>query len=402
MEPSESILRHKYQALRATLTERQRRLWAAAEAQAFGRGGIVAVQRATGMSYDTVARGLREIRSKESLEPERSRRPGGGRKKLTTLDSTLTRDLERLVEPMSRGDPESRLRWTVKSTRSLGNELKKRGHRVSHTVVAELLHALDYSLQANRKTTEGRRHPDRDAQFGYINRTVKYQQRRGEPVISVDTKKKEKVGDFKNGGREGRRKGDPQKVRVHDFIIPEKGKVAPDGVYDLTFNTAWVSVGVSYDTAQFAVATIERWWRRMGKAAYPKARSLLVTADSGGSNGARVRLWKWELQGLADRTGLRIRVRHFPPGTSKWNKIEHRLFAYITQNWRGQPLITVAAIVNLIAATRTSTGLKVRSEVDRRQYVKGVKVSDEQMSQVRLRRDAFHGDWNYTIAPRGK
>ncbi len=402
MEPSESILRRKYRVLRATLTERQRRLWAAAEAQAFGRGGIAAVQRATGMSYDTVARGLREIRSKESLEPERSRRPGGGRKKLTTLDSTLTRDLERLVEPMSRGDPESRLRWTVKSTRTLAHELKKRGHGVSHTVVAELLHALDYSLQANRKTTEGRGHPDRDAQFGYINRTVKYQQRRGEPVISVDTKKKEKVGDFKNGGREWRRKGDPQKVRVHDFIIPEKGKVAPYGVYDLTSNTAWVSVGVSYDTAQFAVATIERWWRRMGKAAYPKARSLLVTADSGGSNGARVRLWKWELQGLADRTGLRIRVRHFPPGTSKWNKIEHRLFAYITQNWRGQPLITVAAIVNLIAATRTSTGLKVRSEVDRRQYIKGVKVSDEQMSQVRLRRDAFHGDWNYTIAPRGK
>jgi len=393
-------LRRKYRALQLTLTERQRRLWAATEAEALGRGGVAALRRATGMSYDTIARGLREIRGKESLDPERSRRPGGGRKRLTTLDSTLTRDLERLIEPTSRGDPETRLRWTVKSTRTLSKELKKRGHHVSHTVVAELLHALDYSLQANRKTTEGSRHPDRDAQFGYINRTVMSQQRRGEPVISVDTKKKELVGDFKNAGQEWRKKGDPRRARVHDFMIPEKGKVAPYGVYDLTRNTGWVSVGVSYDTAQFAVATIQRWWRRMGKAAYPEARSLLITADSGGSNGARVRLWKWELQGLADRTGLRIKVRHFPPGTSKWNKIEHRLFAYITQNWRGQPLITVAAIVNLIAATQTSTGLKVRSEVDRRQYVKGIKVSDEQMSQVQLRRDAFHGDWNYTISPR--
>ncbi len=381
------------------LNERSRRRFAATEAQLFGAGGIAAVVRATGISLSTVRRGLEELSHPEELPMWRMRRPGGGRKRATSLDPSLATDLERLVEPTSRGDPESRLRWTPLSTRNIARELQRRGHRVSHSVVANMLHDLEYSLQAPRKSAEGKQHPDRNAQFEYINACVARQQRRGEPVISVDTKKKETVGNYKNGGREWRPRGRPEEVLTHDFPSKDLGKVSPYGVYDLTRNAAWVSVGVTHDTAQFAVATIERWWRRLGRHAYRRARSVLVTADAGGSNSPRTRLWKWELQRLADRSGLAFHVLHFPPGTSKWNKIEHRLFAYITQNWRGRPLISRAAIVNLIAATRTSTGLRVYCELDRRRYEKGIQVTDAQMATVRVVPDAFHGDWNYTVRP---
>ena len=383
------------------LNERSRRRFAAAEAHLSGRGGIAAVVRATGISYSTVSRGLRELAAPVDMPASRVRRPGAGRKRAAQLDRTLTVDLESLIEPSSRGDPESRLRWTCLSTRNLARELGRMGHRVSPYVVAGLLHELEYSLQAPRKAAEGKQHPDRNVQFEYINASVISQQRRGEPVISIDTKKKETVGNFKNGGREWRPKGRPEKVSTHDFPTKELGKVSPYGVYDLTRNAAWVSVGITHDTAQFAVATIEKWWRKMGSRTYPKARSVLITADAGGSNSPRTRLWKWEMQSLANRTGLTFRVRHFPPGTSKWNKIEHRLFAYITQNWRGQPLISRVAIVNLIAATTTQTGLTVHCALDRRTYTKGIKVSDEQMAKLRVTGDPFHGEWNYTITPAG-
>ncbi len=331
--------------------------------------------------------------------PGRIRRPGGGRKSATAIDPSLSAALERLVEPVSRGDPESPLRWSIKSTRLLAKELVADGHQASDWLVRRLLYDLGYSLQANRKTKEGARHPDRDAQFRHINTRVVRQLRLRHPAISVDTKKKELVGDFKNGGREWRPRGKPQQVRVHDFIDPKKGKAIPYGVYDLALNRGWVSVGIDHDTAAFAVQTIQRWWKELGAKAYPRATSLLIVADSGGSNGSRVRLWKWELQRLADTTRLTVHVSHLPPGTSKWNKIEHRLFSFITQNWRGQPLLTHATIVKLIARTRTSTGLKVRCLLDRRRYPKEVKVTDAQMATIRLKPDSFHGDWNYTIRP---
>jgi hypothetical protein len=304
------------------------------------------------------------------------------------------------VEPVTRGDPESPLRWTCKSVRQLASELRKAGHHTSHRMVAELLHAMDYSLQANRKTLEGATHPDRDAQFQHISGKILEFQAGRQPVISVDTKKKELVGDFKNNGRELRPKGDPEKVRVHDFLIPELGRAAPYGVYDVTQNAGWVSVGVDHDTAAFAAQTIRRWWESMGTATYPRAGRLLITADSGGSNGARVRLWKLELQKLADETGLEITICHLPPGTSKWNKIEHRLFSFISQNWRGKPLVSHQVIVNLIAATKTKSGLRVHAELDPGKYPKGVKVSDKEVASIRLERDEFHGEWNYTILPR--
>jgi hypothetical protein len=307
--------------------------------------------------------------------------------------------LEKLVEPVTRGDPESPLRWTSKSLRRLSAELGKQGYPASHTLVSHLLHEAGYSLQANRKTREGANHPDRDAQFKHINRRVRGQLRRNEPAISVDTKKKELIGDFKNSGREWRPRGEPEEVRVHDFLDKRLGKAIPYGVYDLGRNTGWVSVGVDHDTASFAVNTIRRWWKSMGKKAYPQARSLLITADSGGSNGTRVRLWKWELQRFADETGLTIHVCHLPPGTSKWNKIEHRLFSFISQNWRGRPLLTHATIVNLIGRTKTQTGLTVRCVLDRRKYPKEVKIRDEQMRTIRLKPDRFHGEWNYAINP---
>jgi hypothetical protein len=392
----------RYSVIKGLLDERARRLWAAAEVKAAGRGGFAAVRRITGMSSKTLARGLRDLASRDSPGPGRVRRPGGGRKSATALDPGLMVALERLVEPVTRGDPDSPLRWTCKSTRRLADELQEQGYAISHTLAAQLLHEAGYSLQGNRKVREGTSHPDRNAQFEYINRRVTQQMRRGEPAISVDTKKKELVGDFKNGGREWRPQGQPEEVRVHDFLDRNLGKAIPYGVYDLGRNVGWVSVGMTSDTASFAVATIRRWWRRMGRPMYPKARSLLITADSGGSNGCRVRLWKWELQRLANSTGLTIRVCHLPPGTSKWNKIEHRLFSFISQNWRGRPLLTHATIVNLIAKTLTTTGLQVRCELDRHDYPKDVQVTDEQMRTICLQPDSFHGDWNYTIHPNCK
>ncbi len=393
------LIRQKYRMLRHSLDERSRRLWAAAEAQALGYGGASLVARATGISRSTIARGLKEAQGGGRVEAGRIRRPGGGRKHATTVDPSLSVALEQLVDPTSRGDPESPLRWTCKSTRALAQELVAQGHPASDWLVRQLLYGLDYSLQANRKTKEGARHPDRDAQFRYIQTQVVRQLRRRQPAISVDTKKKELVGNFKNGGREWRPRGNPQRVRVHDFLDPKKGKAIPYGVYDLGLNQGWVTVGIDHDTAAFAVNTIHRWWKAMGIQAYPQASSLLIVADSGGSNGSRVRLWKWELQRVADATQLILHICHFPPGTSKWNKIEHRLFSFISQNWRGRPLLTHATIVQLIASTRTSTGLKVRCILDTRRYPKKVKITDEQMATIRLTPDAFHGDWNYSIQP---
>lgn len=392
-------MRAKYRALAPILAERSKRLWAATEARALGHGGIALVEAATGVSRSTIQRGLRELEADPDaqLHPDRERRPGGGRKPAIAKDTTLLADLDALVEPTSAGEPDSPLRWTAKSVRNLSDALRSMGHDVSHTTVADLLHGLGYSLQANQKAREGLQHPDRDAQFHYINNQVRRVQKREQPAISVDTKKKELVGDFKNAGREWRPEGSPEPVRVHDFLIPEAGKAVPYGVYDLQRNEGWVSVGIDHDTASFAVNAIRRWWKLMGRSAYPEAETLLITADAGGSNGSRLRLWKWELQQFVNRTGLTITVCHFPPGTSKWNKIEHRLFSHIAMNWRGKPLVNLATIVSLIGSTRTDGGLRVRSEIDRGRYPGGVFVTDAQMDQIQLRRHRFHGDWNYTI-----
>jgi len=400
-------IRQRFRSLSAFLDERMRRLVAAAESAAIGYGGVSVVARATGVSRRAITEGRRELsQQKVSREPlpsqSRIRRKGAGRKRTVDKDPSLRQDLDRLVDPATRGDPESPLRWTCKSVRILAEELRREGHAVSHQTVAELLHEMDYSLQANQKKLEGSQHADRNQQFEYINGKAQRYLKQGEPVISVDTKKKELVGDFKNPGREWQPRGQPDKVRVHDFQIrqPENGKVAPYGVYDLGRNAGWVSVGVDHDTAEFAVESIRRWWRWMGPRSYPKATRLLITADSGGSNGARVRLWKWELQQLADETGLEIAVCHFPPGTSKWNKIEHRLFSFISQNWRGKPLVSHQVIIDLIAATTTTTGLTVKSKIDANIYERGLRVSDQQMAELQLRREKFHGDWNYKLLPR--
>jgi len=398
--PDAGGLAYKFDVLSRVLDERTRRLVAAAEAEAIGFGGVTAVARASGLSRGTVIRGMAELQTApKPARRQRIRRKGAGRKRTVDQDATLKRDLESLVEPVTRGDPESPLRWTCKSVRQLAAQLNRMGHRTSHRMVAEILHGMEYSLQANRKTLEGSWHPDRDAQFHHISDRIREFQADRQPVISVDTKKKELVGDFKNDGRELRPKGDPEKVRVHDFVIPELGRAAPYGVYDVTQNAGWVSVGVDHDTAAFAAQSIRRWWESMGNEAYPQATRLLITADSGGSNGVRVRLWKRELQKLADETGLEISICHLPPGTSKWNKIEHRLFSFISQNWRGKPLVSHQVIVNLIAATTTRAGLRVHAEVDSRKYPKGVKVTDEEVASIRIERDKFHGDWNYTILP---
>ena len=396
------ILRSKYTALRPTLTERSRRVWAATEARALGHGGIGLVARATGISRSTIQRGLRELEAGQTLAPTRTRRPGGGRKRAVEKDRRLVRDLEALVEPTASGAPDSPLRWTAKSVRTLAMALQRKGHAVSYHLVANLLHELDYSLQGNRKTREGPPHPDRDAQFRYITAHVRRAHRQGAPAISVDTKKKELVGEFKNPGREWRPQGAPAPVRVHDFLVPAQGKTIPYGVYDLHRNEGWVSVGIDHDTATFAVNAIRRWWQVMGRPRYPQATSLLITADAGGSNGTRLRLWKWELQRFANRTGLAISVCHFPPGTSKWNQIEHRLFSHIAMNWRGHPLVSLAAIVSLIAETRTATGLRVRSEIDHGRYPAGRAVPDDQLARIAVRPHRFHGDWNYTISPNTK
>jgi hypothetical protein len=396
---AEPGIKLRFDALSPLVDERARRLLVAAESAALGPRGVSAVARATGVSRRVIRQGMAELKQPSQVEPGRVRRAGGGRKKASDLDPSFRTDLEKLLESTTRGDPEAPLRWTCKSVRNLTAELNRGHHAVSHQVVADLLHEMGYSLQANRKTTEGASHPDRNAQFEHLNGKVKWSLSRKQPVISVDTKKKELVGDFKNGGRELRPQGNPEPVRVHDFIDKELGRATPYGIYDVGLNSGWVSVGVDHDTAEFAVATIRRWWRSMGSQTYPHATRLLITADSGGSNGARLRLWKLELQRLADETGLRIAVCHFPPGTSKWNKIEHRLFSFITQNWRGKPLTSLQVIVNLIAATTTATGLTVHSELDTKRYPSGIPVSDEQFAGIHLRRDKFHGDWNYEIQP---
>jgi len=396
----EVAIGERFRAMAGELNERQRRLWAAAEARSAGRGGIAAVARATGMAVETIRAGIRELESGETLERGRVRRPGGGRKPLTETDPTLLSDLERLLEADTRGDPESPLRWTAKSVRQLAAALAVLGHRVHFATVAKLLRLLGYSLQSNRKAREGASHPDRDAQFEHIDQTAKAAIDAGEPVISVDTKKKELIGDFKNAGREWRPRGAPELVRTHDFKDKLLGKAIPYGIYDLANNEGWVQVGIDHDTAQFAVASIQSWWQHLGAERFPNATTLTITADCGGSNGNRTRLWKTELQRLADETGLQIRVCHFPPGTSKWNKIEHRLFSFISMNWRAKPLVSRQVIVDLIAATSTQTGLKVYARLDERAYPDKVKVSNAELTAVQIDRHAFHPDWNYTIKPR--
>ena len=396
----EVAIGEKFRALAGELNERQRRLWAASEARAAGRGGIAATARATGISAPTIRKGIAELESGQHLEAGRVRKPGAGRRALTDLDPTLLRDLERLVEADRRGDPESLLLWTSKSVRHLAGALREQGHTVHFTTVAKLLGLLGYSLQANVKAREGTSHPDRDAQFEHINAVAKTALAAGEPVISVDTKKKELVGDFKNAGREWRPKGEPELVRVHDFKDKQLGKAIPYGVYDIAANQGWVNVGIDHDTAQFAVNSIRSWWQHLGHERYPDATRLQITADCGGSNGNRVRLWKVELQKLADETALQIGVCHLPPGTSKWNRIEHRLFSYITINWRGKPLHTLETVINLIASTTTSAGLEVYARLDDGAYPDKIRVPDAEIQAVNLHGDQFHPEWNYTIKPK--
>lgn len=399
---ADELITARYRTLEGVLDERQRRLYAAAEAKVLGHGGVKRVHEATGVARGSILAGLKELEQEPkdlTVDGRRIRRPGAGRKKLVELDPGVREALERLVEPVTRGDPELPLRWTCKSLMQLARELNGHGHTISHVSVGALLKELGYSLQGNRKTLEGGDHPDRNAQFEYINGKVEAALSAEQPVISVDTKKKELVGQYKNGGKEWRPQGQPEDVKVHDFVDKELGRANPYGVYDLGNNSAWVSVGTDHDTASFAVATIRSWWLAMGKALYPGAKELLITADGGGSNGSRVRLWKLELQRLADELSIPIRISHFPPGTSKWNKIEHRLFCFISLNWRGKPLVSHEVIVNLIAATTTRKGLIVRAELDPTPYPKGVKVSDEEFATIRLARDEFHGEWNYVITP---
>ena len=394
----EGAIRERYGLMKGALNERSRRRWAAAEARSHGRGGIAAVARATGISEGTVRRGLRELDAEE-LGAERVRRAGAGRPGILEREPGLSEALDQLIDPVTRGDPQSPLRWTSKSGTKLAEALRELGHEVVDRTVLRLLKAKGYSLQANKKTREGAQHPDRDAQFAHINETVGAAVARGEPVISVDAKKRELIGDFKAVGREFQPRGKPVEVRGHDFKDKQLGHAIPYGVYDLAADEGWVSVGITADTAQFAVNTIISWWEHLGKVRYPNAKTLTITADSGGSNNPSTRLWRYELQRLADTTGLSIRVCHFPPGTSKWNKIEHRMFSFVSLNWRGKPLESLEVIINLIAATTTNTGLKLYARLDDRAYERGVEVSDEQLAAVNITRHAFHGDWNYTINP---
>jgi Rhodopirellula transposase DDE domain len=397
-------IRVKYVALLPVMDERMRRHWAATEAMALGWGGVSAVSMATGLARNTVASGVREL--VERREPDnlaisaRLRQPGAGRKRITETDPLLLRALEELVDPVTRGHPESPLRWTCKSTAKLAEELTRQNHAVTDRTVATLLKRAGYSLQANRKMLEGSSHPDRNAQFEHINKQVLAFQKQNQPVVSVDTKKKELVGEFKNPGQEWQPKGEPEKVKVHDFPDKRLGKAIPYGVYDLASDEGWVSVGIDHDTAQFAVASIRRWWTEMGLKRFPRAKKLLITADGGGSNSSRNRLWKKSLQELADELEMTVQMCHFPPGTSKWNKIEHRLFCFITKNWRGRPLTTYEVIVNLIASTTTKTGLVVRAAIDPLEYQTGVEVTDEELARLRITPSKFHGEWNYTIRPR--
>ena len=403
--PITQAIAAKFAILSPLLDERARRLWAAVEARAIGRGGISQGAEATRLSRATIRAGLQELAHPRSTTApqapvERVRRPGGGRKPLGAHDPHLVRALETLLDPVTRGDPMSLLRWTCKSAAKLAATLQTQGHVVSERTVNRLLHDLGYSLQANRKTLEGRAHPDRDAQFQYINRRAKVFQKQGQPVIAVDTKKKALVGQFRQNGREWPPQGQPEEVQVHDFPNEALGKVIPYGVYDEVTNSGWVSVGIDHDTAEFAVETVRRWWRHMGSTVYPRAKRLLITADGGGSNGSRCRLWKVELPRLADEIGLLISVCHFPPGTSKWNKIEHRMFCHMTENWRGRPLVSREVVVNLIGHTTTKTGLAIRSELDENHYPTGREVTAQQMESLAIKQDKFHGDWNYTIQPR--
>jgi transposase len=412
MRDEARIITDKYRALADRLDEATLRLWAAVEARALGRGGVSAVAKAVGMSRTTIYAGLDELgQTSPAVSPasargrvgsRRVRAQGGGRKRLADKDPTLLRDLDALVEPTARGDPMSPLRWTCKSTARLAEELAAMGHTVSPRSVYDLLTQLGYSLPSVRKTREGRQHPDRDAQFHHIADVAAAYQRAGDPVISVDTKKKELIGDFANGGREWQPKGMPEPVRVHDFRDPDQGKVAPYGVYDIAANQGWVSVGIDHDTAAFAVESIRRWWWEMGQPLYPEARRLLITADCGGSNGYRVRLWRVELQKLADELNLTIQICHFPPGTSKWNKIEHRMFCHITNNWRGRPLVSREVVVNLIGNTTTAAGLRIRAQLDDNSYEAGIKVTDEELANLAIERDEFHGEWNYRLRPRSQ
>ena len=398
------IIRGKYTALKDRFDERSRRVWSATEANALGHGGVGLVAQATGIARSTIRIGRRELEANDSRsgdnESNRIRRKGGGRKQLSEKQKNLMESLDQLVEPTSRGDPMSALRWTCKSTRKLSEQLGSEGIRISHTKVGQLLSDLGYSLQSTRKRFEGNSHPDRNAQFEYISSQVATFQSKGHPVISVDTKKKELIGNFANSGREYQPKGKPEEVEAYDFASLGLGKGIPYGVYDMTSNEGWVSVGMSHDTAQFAVETIRQWWQRMGSLTYPSAKELLITADGGGSNGTRCRLWKTELQKLANETGMEVSVCHFPPGTSKWNKIEHRMFSHITENWRGRPLTTYGVVVNLIANTRTKSGLKIKADLDVNDYPTGIKVSEKEIANLNIQRHEFHGaDWNYTIKP---
>jgi len=399
METTAAAMRAKYKVLSAHLDERSLRLCAAGDAKMFGYGGVSFVAEAAELSRTTLYSGSAEVATEPRPDGGRIRKPGGGRKPKTEIDESLLQDLDRLLDPVTRGDPMSPLRWTCKSTPKLAAELKAMGHEVSQATVWRMLDHLDYSMQSNRKSREGGRHPDRNGQFEFINTSVKDFLGRSLPAISVDTKKKELVGSFKNGGREWERKGSPTEVDVYDFPNKELGKVSPYGVYDMARNEGWVSVGITHDTAEFAGESIRRWWLRMGQCVYPNAKELLITADGGGSNGVRVRLWKVVLRKLSDELGLTIQMRHFPPGTSKWNKIEHRMFCHITENWRARPLIDHLTVVNLISHAGTSKGLTIKAELDESQYETGKTVSDEEMAKLRITRCAFHGEWNYSFTP---
>ena len=394
---NEKAIREKFLAINPTLNELSRRRWVATEAKALGRGGVSIVFRATGVNRNTIMKGINEIKNKKVIEPNRLRKKGGGRKKITEKNPKLEESILEIVESTSRGDPENPLRYTTKSVRNLQSEIEKRGYKISYPSIAEILHDNKFSLQANSKSIEGKQNPDRNAQFEFINKDTKNQIAKKQPVISVDTKKKELVGNFKNNGKEWNRKNSPAKVSTHDFEDKILGKVVPYGVYDLDKNHGWINIGIDNDTAEFAVESIRQWWKKIGKSKYPKAKALTITADSGGSNGYRTRLWKLELQKLSNQTSLVIRVRHFPPGTSKWNKIEHRLFSFISKNWRGKPLITHAVIINLISATKTEKGLEVSCMLDKNNYPIGIKVSDDEYAKINIFREKFHGDWNYSI-----
>jgi len=399
MENNVTLVKKRYEILSGMLNEKSRRLWSASEAKVLGFGGIAIVSQATKISRTTISTGIKEVERGENLSMDRLRKEGGGRKKATEKYPDVIVELERLLEPYVRGEPESPLLWTSKSLRKLSEELKKKGFNVSHKLVGEILKEQGFSLQANRKTYEGKTHPDRDEQFNYIHQKVVQFQLENNPVISVDAKKKELVGNFKNKGNEWQKRKEPVQVNAYDFLSMAEEKAIPYGVYDITQNKGWVNIGIDRDTAEFAVESIRRWWLKMGKKVYPNAKKLLITADSGGSNGARNRLWKREIQKLSSELQIDIHICHFPPSTSKWNKIEHRLFSYISQNWRGKPLISYGLIINLISATKTTTGLEIKCDLDTNSYEKGIKISDKELKQINIEKDEFHGDWNYVIKP---